>query len=183
MKWIAVIGIALSVNFTAFGGPPVPRQAAELTISQPSGKQSLLSAYRGKVVLVQFLYTTCVHCQAAARIYSKLESELGSQGLQVLGVAFNPEAQGRADVVDNFVKSNGLEFPVGAASLDTVLGYLGISVAERFMVPQIVIIDRKGMVRAQSDFLGTPQLQDESYLRSFLGELLHETKGTHRSLP
>ena len=61
---------------------------------------------------MQFLYTTCQHCQATARMLNGLEKELGSRGLQVVGVAFNPEAQ-QSSVAD-FVKSNGIAFPAGA---------------------------------------------------------------------
>ena len=46
---------------------------------------------------------------------------------------------------------------------------------ERFVVPQIVIIDRGGVIRAQSDFMGTSELQDEAYLRRFIGRLLEST--------
>jgi peroxiredoxin len=131
-------------------------------------------------VLMQFLYTTCSHCQATARMLSKLQRELGSQGLQVLGVAFNPEAQQGRSALDEFSKINNVEFPVGAAAPEAVLGYLGISVMERFVVPQIVIVDRRGIVRAQSDFLGSPELQDEASLRTFLRDLLNKngSRGT-----
>jgi hypothetical protein len=35
-----------------------------------------------------------------------------------------------------------------------------------------MIIDRHGIVQAQSDALGTPDLQNETYLRSVIGSLL-----------
>jgi len=43
---------------------------------------------------------------------------------------------------------------------------------QRLAVPQILVIDRKGMVRAQSAPLGTAELQDETYMRTFLSGLL-----------
>jgi hypothetical protein len=51
---------------------------------------------------------------------------------------------------------------------------------ERFVVPQIVILDRNGVIRAQSEFMGSAELQDETYLRHFLGELLDEPVRTAR---
>jgi hypothetical protein len=57
-----------------------------------------------------------------------------------------------------------------------VLSYLGVSDIESWVVPQIAIIDRKGMVRAQSAARGTTELQTEDYLRKYLGELLTESK-------
>jgi peroxiredoxin len=179
MKWITSIALVVSLMSVTFGGPAIPRPANEFRIVDPSGKTVKLSDCHGKVVVMQFLYTTCSHCQATARMLSKLQEELGPRGFQVLGVAFNPEAQERPGIVDEFLRSNNLDFPVGSASPDAVLAYLGASVMERFVVPQIVIVDRRGVIRAQSELLGSAELQDESYLRSFVGGLLKERVSTN----
>ena len=65
-------------------------------------------------------------------------------------------------------------FPVGYAPQASVMSYLGLSDIERWVVPQVVIIDRKGVIRAQSASQGTADLQTEAYLRKYLGELLDE---------
>jgi peroxiredoxin len=161
-----------------FAMPPVPRPAKDFTVTQTAGQKITLSEHRGKVVLMQFLYTTCVHCQATARTFSKLEAELGPQGLQVVGIAFNEDALTGPGAVEGFVTANHVSFPVGTASRESVMGYLGLSVMERFVVPQIVVVDRKGNIRAQSEPLGTEQLQDEAYMRKFLQGLLQEGKPT-----
>jgi peroxiredoxin len=152
---------------------PVPRQARDLTIADPSGKPIHLSAYKGKVVLIQFLYTNCIHCQATARLNSKLQTDLGPQGLQILGAAFNEETLSSPDPVRQFISTNGITFPVGTVTRDSVLTFLGVSVMTRLVVPQIAILDRQGTIRAQSDpTLGAPELQTESHLRAFLVDLL-----------
>jgi thiol-disulfide isomerase/thioredoxin len=173
-KQFAIATTAFVLASAAWSKAPIPRPAQELTIIEPSGKLTLLTRQKGDVVLVQFLFTTCQHCQAAARIYSKLQKELGPQGFKVFGVAFNDGVQESPQMVRDFISSNGIAFPVGTASRDTVLGYLGIPVMSRMAVPQILIVDRKGMVRAQSDYLGSDELQDESYLRTFIEGLLKE---------
>jgi peroxiredoxin len=174
MKFASMLAVVVCLSFSTFAKDPVPRPAGELTVTDPSGQPRSLSSYRGKVVLVQFLYTTCSHCQAAARVYNKLEGELGPRGFEILGVAFNPEAQGNPGVVEEFIQSNGLRFHVSSAPVQTVLNYLGISAMERFVVPQIVIVDRKGVIRAHSESTGTAELQDESYVRNFVEGLLNE---------
>jgi len=173
MRWITAVGIVVSAT-SLLAKPPVPRPAKEMTIETPSGKLALPRSYRGKVVLMQFLYTTCPHCQATARLNSKLQQELGPRGLQVVGIAFNEEAEAKPDVIRDFTASNNLGFPVGAASREAATAYLGVSIMERFVVPQIVILDRNGVIRAQSEFLGSAELQDETYLRQFLARLLAE---------
>jgi peroxiredoxin len=172
MKWIATLTLAVCLGSPLFAAPPVLHKAGEFTITEASGESTLLSSHRGKVVIVQFLYTTCVHCQETARMLTKLHSEFGGRGLDVIGVAFNPEAQGRPEVVTSFTKANSVGFPVGTAAPDSVLSYLGVSLAERFLVPQIVVIDRKGMLRAKSQAAGSPELQDEAYLRTLVDGLL-----------
>lgn len=42
---------------TAFAGT-VPRQSPEFAIQMPDGGQTLLSSYKGKVVVLAFLFTT-----------------------------------------------------------------------------------------------------------------------------
>jgi hypothetical protein len=79
-----------------------------------------------------------------------------------------------AQVTANFVNQFASGFTVGRASQASVMSYLSLSDIERWVVPQIVIIDRKGVIRAQSASQGTADLQTETYLRKYLGELLDE---------
>jgi peroxiredoxin len=174
MRTIRTLAVVVCLASTIRSAPPALRPAGDFSIAETSGKTHSLANCRGKVVLIEFLYTTCSHCQATARMYNKLSTELGAQGFEVLGVAFNTEAQGNASVVDEFVKANQIRFPVGSAPFQSVLDYLGLSVMKRFVVPQIVIVDRNGMIRAQSDAAGTPELQDETYVRSLVEQLLKE---------
>ena len=135
-----------------------------------------VSAYNGKVVLVQYMFTTCQHCQQSARLYAKLQQELGPNGFQVVGIAFNDEVQNAPAVLQNFVKQNSLNFPVEAATRQAALNQLGLSQMVMLRVPQIMIIDRKGAVRVQSQAQGSPELQDEAHLRPLLNGLLKESK-------
>ena len=158
---------------------PVPRPTKEFTITLPSGKQILLSSYRGKVVMLAGMFTTCPHCQALSKIITKLQTELGPKGFQAVGAVFNdevntPSPSANAQVTASFAKEFAPGFPVGYAQRDSVLSYLGISSIEAWAVPQVVIIDRKGMIRAQSASRGTADLQTEDYLRKYLGDLLSE---------
>jgi len=158
---------------------PVPRPSKEFTIILPSGEQKLLSSYRGKVVMMAAMFTTCPHCQALSKIITKLQGELGSRGFQAVGVAFNdevntPNPSANAKVTSNFISEFGVGFTMGYAPRPSVMSYLGLSDVERWVVPQVAIIDRKGVVRAQSAAGGTADLQTETYLRKYLGELLDE---------
>jgi len=126
-----------------------------------------------------FMFTTCPHCQALSKVITKLQGELGPRGFQAVGAVFNDEVNTpnnatNAQVTANFVNQFQVGFPVGFAPRESVLSYLGASAIENWVVPQIAIIDRKGVVRAQSESRGTVELQTETYLRKYLGELLDE---------
>jgi len=169
-------GMMAGVCSLMLAKPPVPRPSAPLSFTEASGKKLDLSPYKGKVVLVQFLFTTCQHCQHAAEVYAKLQKELGSSGFQAVGVAFNDEVQGAPSVLNVFAERLKLNFPIGRATRSAVLNYLGLSQIEMVRVPQIVIIDRKGIIRVQSSTQGSPELQDEARLRPILTGILQEGK-------
>lgn len=170
---LAAVALAQSIFAQPTAQGAAARAADDFQITDASGKPVKLSDYRGKVVIMQFLYTTCVHCQATARMLSRLERDLAPRGLQVMGVAFNPEAP-QPGVIDEFVKNNAVDFPLGPVPVESALRYLGLSVMERFVVPQIVVVDRRGMIRAQSKATGSPELADEASLRLLLDGLLKE---------
>jgi peroxiredoxin len=165
---LALTVSALTVPASAM--PPVPRKSPEFTITDVSGKQILLSSFKGKVVVLPLMFTTCPHCQHEAQMLTKLSKELGP-GVQMLGAAFN---DANAPMVAQFVKEFAIGFPVGYASHDSVVSYLGLSVMDRWVVPQIAVIDKKGNVVAQSLPGGSPELQDEAYMRNLIQKLLKD---------
>jgi peroxiredoxin len=152
--------------------PMLPRKSPEFTISPPGGKETLLSSYHGKVVLLGFFATWCQHCQNTAKVFNSLQEAFGAEGLQVVGVAFNDDVD--VNKVKDFAHLYAPSFPVGMSKKDNVISYLGISVLERFVYPQVALIDRHGMIRAQSEPKGTPELQELVTLRPQIEKLLKE---------
>ena len=171
MRLLASAAAFLALTVAAIAGPPVPRKSPEFTINDPSGKQVLLSSLRGKIVVMPFMFTTCPHCQREAQMLTKLQKEFASQGVVMMGTVFN-DASG--PMASQFVKEFQIGFPVGFASRDSVVSYLGLSVMDRWVVPQVAIIDRKGNIVAQSLATGSPELQDENYLRTLIEKLVKE---------
>jgi thiol-disulfide isomerase/thioredoxin len=174
MRLLTTFAVFAALGVSAFAAPPVvPRPAKELEIVEPGGKHDLLTSYKGKVVVVQFLYTTCPHCQAYSQLLTKLQGEYGTKGFQCLGAAFN---EADSTMVANYMGQYKVGFPVGPVGRDTVLSFLNISIVERFVVPQIVLIDKKGQIREQTEPnpTGPMPLQDETHLRASIEKLLAE---------
>jgi peroxiredoxin len=152
----------LLISLTLVAQGPVPRPAPDLKIVEASRKSTELSALRGRVVLLAFISTQCAHCQRASVVFEHLSHELGDN-LQVAEVAFDEGADTAA-----FAKRFGLSFPIGASTSDRAHDFLGIARGERLGTPQVVVIDRSGVIRAQSERLGSPILQTHDYLRELL---------------
>ena len=172
MQRLISFAILLAFAVPAIAVLPAPRKSPEFEIVEPSGKHTLLSSFKGRVVLIEFLMTNCPHCQRVSRTIGKLHQELGPHGFQAVGIAFEPGVTQR--MVTGFVKQFEITFPIGYSSPEAVDSYLSRSVVERLMVPQIVVIDREGVIRAQNGAKGDPHLEDEYYLRNLIGGLLKE---------
>jgi thiol-disulfide isomerase/thioredoxin len=147
-------GVALLTGSLLAAEPEVSRPAPKLVFNIPGKGPQDLSQYLGKVVALEFIFTTCPHCQAASHLMSKLQTEFGPKGLQVIDVAANQNAD---LLVDIFAKEQQTTFPVGWVTQDQMVSFMGFSSA-RFVVPQLVLIDRKGMIHFQ-----TPPLEDETW--------------------
>jgi len=174
MRTVITLFFALTMLLQA--AAPVPRKSDELKLVEPSGNQILLSAQKGKVCVIQFLFTWCPHCQDTAKVLSKLQAEFGNK-VQFMGLAFNDEVQTKDTAKNNseVVKfKQYASFPVGITTRDIVMKYLGFSVMDRWGVPLMAIVDKKGNVVAQSKPAGSPELQQEASLRATLTKLVAE---------
>ena len=181
MRLSALTALA-ALALPALAEKPAPelRKAPEFEIVEASGKKSLLSQYRGKVCVVEFIFTGCQHCQQTSMMYQRLYNDLKGNGFQMLAVAFNEPLN--AQMVTQFQQAFGITFPIGLGQRESVMNFLGMPMmAADWVVPQIVVIDKKGMIRAQSERKGTTQLQEDAYMRNFIGSLLKE--GTAAATP
>ncbi len=179
----ATLALFITLGISVQAAGPVPRPSKEFTVVTPQGQQIPLSSEKGKVCVVQFLFTWCPHCQAFSQMLTKLQAEYGPRGFQPLGVAFNSEPDNPEDKVPFKSKVETYTqqyagFPVGVSSRTPVLSYLGISEVERIGVPEIVVIDRKGVIREQSPTEGGGPLTNEAHLRSLIESLLAEGAGS-----
>jgi thiol-disulfide isomerase/thioredoxin len=142
-----------------------PYKAPELAFNIPGQGQKLLSQYRGKVVAIEFIFTTCPHCQAASKVMSGYQKEFGARGFQAIDVAVNENAD---LLVENFAKDYQVAFPVGWTPRDQMISFMGFENG-RFVVPQMVLIDRKGYIHYK-----TPALENEDWDKQMKPEVIRE---------
>ncbi|HZS55847.1 MAG TPA: TlpA disulfide reductase family protein [Bryobacteraceae bacterium] len=172
---LSVISLIAASSFVA--SAQQLRKAPELAFTVPGQGEKLLSQYRGKVVALEFILTTCPHCQAAARLMTTLQQEYGPRGFQALDIAINGLDDNRTpaqadQLVAAFTNNFQVGFPVGWVPRDSFLSFLGISITEYTVVPQLVLIDRKGYIHYQTPPRGDENSTKESTVRQRIQELL-----------
>ena len=172
MRDIASLAILLALGFPAVAAPPVLRDSPEFTIVDPSGNTTPLSSFKGQVVVIEFLLIQCPSCLRVAQMINKLHGEMAGRGFRSIGIAFDDGISEPA--MRSFVQLLKINYPVGYTTSDQVDRYLGRAPIVRIQVPQVVVIDRAGAIRAQSRPSGETNLTDESYLRNLIRELLDE---------
>ena len=136
----AVLGVANASNSSA-------KLAPEVTLKDLDGKDLSLSAYKGKVVLVNFWATWCEPCQVEIPWLIEMQQKYAAKGFTVLGIAMDEEG---ASVVTPWVKNerfdvNGsksqMNYPIvvgNDAAADKFGGLLGY--------PTSILVSRDGKV-------------------------------------
>ncbi len=186
--WAPIAAVALALAASAFGqdtstppkAPDTPRKAPELAFTVPGQGQKLLSQYRGKVVALEFIWTTCPHCQAWSKIMTKFQQEMGPEGFQAVDIAINDNAD---LLVENFAKEFQVNFPVGWTMKEQMMSFMGYSSAY-YVVPQMALIDRKGFIRYQTPERESgdwDKLMKEDVVRQHVKELLSSGASASRS--
>jgi peroxiredoxin len=172
VRSIAGLAILLALGFPAVAAAPVPRESPDFTIIDASGNTTPVSSFKGQVVVIEFLLIRCAGCLRVAQTINKLHGEMAGRGFRPIGIVFDDGVS--EPVVRDLVQLLKLNYSVGYTTSDKVDRYLGRAITERFQVPQVVVIDRAGVIRAQSRPTGEANLMDETYLRNLVRELLNE---------
>lgn len=174
MKSIACFVLTLSMLAGAYAAPALksgvfepPRAAPEITLPSSHG-EFILSRHLGKVVVLEFGYTTCVDvCPVSLAALADARKKLGAAGadVQVVFISVDP-ARDTPQRLKSYLATFDSSF-IGVtgsqAQIDALLKAYGISAAKRvpggdasryFMSHSsyLYFIDRKGMQRAMMPF-------------------------------
>lgn len=133
----------LLLGVTLFATLASARQAPEFTLPDSDGNQVSLSSFRGKYVMIEFLLTTCPHCQSAGKVLEQLQQEYKSQ-FQVLGVSTGP--QGVVAITD-YKREHAISYPILQGNMKVLMDYMGVTPARpNFHVPVFFLIGPDGQV-------------------------------------
>ena len=115
----------------------VNSKAPDFTLKDLNGKKVSLSAFKGKVVLLNFWATWCPPCRAEMPALNKLSNALKPRGLEVIAVSTDRSIND----IKGFLENHRVDFPI---LFDT-----DRSAAKQYRVfsmPTTFLIDRNGMI-------------------------------------
>jgi thiol-disulfide isomerase/thioredoxin len=113
---------------------------AELVLRDLLGVEQRVSAYRGRIVVLNFWATWCKPCRQEMPDLAAIQNEYAALGVQVIGAAADKD-QDRAKVMQ-FIEETGVNFPVWLGATVQDLGRFGLGPA----LPGTVILDREGRI-------------------------------------
>ncbi|NVD72588.1 SCO family protein [Duganella sp. BJB1802] len=145
-----------------------PRMAPDFTVRGSDGKELKLSQYRGKLVLLEFGYTSCVDvCPVSLGMLAEARRQMGAQAnqLQVIYVTVDPERD-TPERMRNYLRAFDPTF-IGATGTQQQMARVrqdyGITATKKMIdgsktdytvghSSYLYFVDRKGSLRALLPF-------------------------------
>jgi len=124
------------------------------TFKDADGKKVRLSAFKGKVIILDFWATWCVPCKEEIPSFIELQKKYGAKGLQVVGLSVDDSQ----DMAKKYVDQMKMNYPVLLAEgkEDILRAYDPI-----YSIPVSVIIDRKGRIVTRHLGIATMKVFEE----------------------
>jgi thiol-disulfide isomerase/thioredoxin len=123
--------------------PGVIGSEVELALKDLFGVEQRLSAFRGRIVVLNFWATYCVPCRKEMPDLSAIQNQYAALGVQVIGAAADT-VKDQPKVLE-FIKDTKVNFPVWLGATADDMRRFGLGSA----LPGTVIIGRDGKVIAQ----------------------------------
>jgi len=103
-----------------------------------------LQDYRGKVVVIDIMSTSCPHCMLLSTTLEKLKEKFADK-VQVLSVVLPPDNQ---DTVRRYIATNKITTPIVCDQGQMTISYFNARPDQaKIAVPHLFMIDKQGMIR------------------------------------
>ncbi|WPD23082.1 MAG: TlpA disulfide reductase family protein [Candidatus Electrothrix scaldis] len=122
--------------------------------SAVDGKDISSKDFKGKVLLVTFFATWCPPCRQEIPSLIQLQKDLAAKGFSVLGLSLD---EGDADLVNELVEQDKINYPVLMADNEVVTGFGGVT-----GIPTSFLISHEGkMVRTYAGYVPHELLKED----------------------
>lgn len=143
--------LGLALPGTAVSDIRSTRVPEDFDIRTVDGGTIKLSAYRGKVVVVDFWATWCPPCRQETPQLARIARENRDRGVEVVGLHIDDRGKSSPDAIRKFIDSYGIAYTVGLATDDMFTAYLGTedpvtheAVVKDDTIPQTLVFGRDG---------------------------------------
>ena len=166
MKILPLLVTALVAATPLFGaGELSGRRAPGFALPDSRVQYHDLADYRGKVVLIDFIQTSCPNCQKLAAVLEKMKEKYKDR-IQVLTITNPPD---NVNTVATFVRDHKVSSPVLFDCGQMTAIYLKVSPQRPSIhLPHLFLVDQNGQIRndfshsdATKDVFDGPGLQKE----------------------
>jgi len=139
-----LFGLLASAVLLFGSGELSGRRAPGFSLPDLHGQQHDLQDYRGKIVLIDIIQTTCPHCQQLADLLEKITAKYGGK-VAVLTFAIPQDTQA---TVARFVAEHKVTTPVLFDCGQASASYLKVTPQHPTVnVPHLFVIDGQGTIR------------------------------------
>ena len=116
-----------------------PAANLKFSFKDINGKKVSMSAFKGKVIVLDFWATWCVPCKAEIPGFIELQKKYGAQGLQIVGLSVDDTAS----MAKKYSDEMKMNYPILLAEgkEDILRAYDPIN-----SIPVSVVIDRQGRI-------------------------------------
>ncbi len=138
------LGLLASAALLFASGELSGRRAPGFSLPDLHLQQRDLQDYRGKIVLLDVMQTTCPHCARLADILEKVHAKYGDK-VAVLEIVNPPDNQGS---VARFTAEHSISTPMLFDCGQVAVSYLKATPQNpKVNVPHLFLIDGQGMIR------------------------------------
>jgi len=139
-----LLGLLGSAVLLFASGELSGRRAPGFSLPDLHLKQHDLQDYRGKIVILDIIQTTCPHCQQLADLLEKVQSKYGDK-VAVLSIALPPDTQA---TVAKFAAEHKVTGPLLFDCGQVSVSYLKATPQNpKADVPHLFLIDGQGTIR------------------------------------
>jgi peroxiredoxin len=122
------------------------RRAPGFSLPDVTQKQHDLADYRGKVVLLDVMRTSCPHCEELTGTLEKVKTKYGPK-IQILSIVMPPD---NLTTVKKYMADHKMTTPVLFDCGQVAASYVQATAANpRVNLPQLFVIDKNGTIRQQ----------------------------------
>jgi peroxiredoxin len=148
MRRLALFLLFVSTAFAA--GELVGHHAPGFSLPDRTYKYHDPQDYRGKILIVEFMQTTCPHCSAFAKILEEASAKYAGK-VSILSIVNPPDTP---DKVGQFAASNKITLPILFDCGQIAASYVHWTPGKSggFDIPRVFIIDTTGVIRRDLEY-------------------------------